>query len=110
MTDSRYVCPAARRAAQNRSAASIDKSEGPIPAAAIQPLNAAASPSCLPTGCGMYPCRESSPANPATNGPSGPHTPTPNASAISTVSLSAINIVGDPSRPDRPDYEPLVSP
>lgn len=45
----------------------------------------------LPTGCGLYPCRDNSAANPATNGPSGPGAPTPDASAIRAVSSLAIN-------------------
>ena len=91
LTVARSVCPAARRAAQKRSATSDDKPDTATPSAASQPLNAATSPSCLPTGCGLYPCRDNSAANPATNGPSGPGTPTPDTSAISTISSPAIN-------------------
>jgi hypothetical protein len=79
------------RAAQKRSETSDDNPDTATPSAASQPLNAASSPSCLPTGCGLYPCRDNSAANPATNRPSGPGTPTPDTSAISTVSSPAIN-------------------
>jgi len=54
------------------SATSDDKPDTATPAAASQPLNAVTNPSCLPTGCCLYPCRDNSAANPATNGPSGP--------------------------------------
>jgi hypothetical protein len=85
------MCPAARRAAQNCSATSDDKPDTATSSAPSQLLSAATSPICLPTGCGLYPCRDNSVANPAMKGPSGPGTPTPNTSAISTISSPAIN-------------------